>query len=88
MKCLYDYINFLLAICRSGRFPSLCNTQKVDLDPLLDEDYTTLKHIVQDHYHHTQSAVAKVLLDNWSENVRYFIKVSTCIARCMFASLE
>ena len=60
---------------RSGRFPSLCNTQKVDLDPLQDQDYTTLKHIIQDHFHYTQSTVAKTLLENWSEAVQYFIKV-------------
>ncbi|CAB4020801.1 glutamate synthase [NADPH], partial [Paramuricea clavata] len=60
---------------RSSRFPSLCNTQKVDLDPLQDQDYITLKHIIQDHFHYTQSTVAKTLLENWSEAVQYFIKV-------------
>ena len=63
--------------CRSrcGRFPSLCNTQKVDLDPLQDKDITTLKHIVQDHFHYTQSTVAKTLLDSWNEAIQYFVKV-------------
>ena len=71
--------NFLLKyFCplRSGRFPSLCNTQKVDLDPLEDHDYITLKNIIQDHFHYTQSTVAKTLLNDWSDAIQYFIKMS------------
>ena len=78
MASLLQVINEVLTISflfRSGKFPSLCNTQKVDLDPLQDEDYASLKHIIQDHFHYTQSTVAKILLDNWSEAVKLFIKV-------------
>lgn len=61
---------------RSGRFPSLCNTQKVDLDPLEDHDNVRLKNIIQDYFHYTQSTVAMTLLNDWSDAIQYFIKVS------------
>lgn len=66
----------IFSICfRSGQFPSLCNTEKVDLDHPEEEDLFLVKQIVQDHYSHTGSSVAKKLLENWSTSINYFVKV-------------
>ena len=50
--------------------------QKVDLDPLEDQDNVALKNIVQGHFQYTRSTVAKTLLNDWSEAIQYFVKVS------------
>ena len=54
MSCFpWEFFTEIFLSVRSGRFPSLCNTQKVDLDLLEDHDNITLKNIIQDHFHYT-----------------------------------
>ena len=65
----------LFLVFRSGQFPSLCNSEKVDLEDVKDQDVILLKHIVQDYYSRTNSIVAKTLLENWRTSVRFFVKV-------------
>ena len=56
-------------------FASFCNTERVSLDPLDDNDIIKLYDIVKEHYFYTKSAVAKELLEHWSQMSKKFLKV-------------
>jgi glutamate synthase (NADPH/NADH) large chain len=58
-----------------GHFPSRCNTEMVDLDPVQESDTAVLRQLVYDHYLYTGSAVAKFLLDDFENQLRHFVKV-------------
>lgn len=58
-----------------GVFPSLCNTDMVDLDPLMENDLLELRTMITDHYTYTNSSVAKFVLDDFDNQARNFIKV-------------
>ena len=53
-----------------------CNLELVDLDPVdhLD-DVAELKELIEKHQMYTDSAVAKEILDNWTEELPHFVKV-------------
>ena len=53
-----------------------CNREMVDLDAVETEaDRSELKTMIQKHYDHTQSPVAKRILDQWEEILPKFIKI-------------
>ncbi|MCF7957765.1 MAG: glutamate synthase large subunit [Phycisphaerae bacterium] len=57
-------------------FDTLCNLDMVDLENVWqEEDKTRLHDLVVKHYQWTHSAMAKRLLDNWTEAVGKFVKV-------------
>ena len=56
-------------------FPPLCNRGMVDLDPLDEEDITSLHHLIEEHMAYTHSSVASAILSNWEQEVENFIKV-------------
>jgi glutamate synthase (NADPH/NADH) large chain len=58
-----------------AQFATLCNLEMVDLDVVEEADATSLKHLIQDHYLHTGSTVAKFVLDDLENQLRHFIKV-------------
>ncbi|NKB77506.1 MAG: glutamate synthase large subunit [Gammaproteobacteria bacterium] len=70
-----------------GEFSSRCNMNMVDLESVeVDEgvvdltdmrafDETRLKHYIERHHHHTNSRIAKTILDDWSTYRPRFIKV-------------
>ncbi len=58
-----------------GLFPSLCNLEMIDLDPVEDEDVASLKQLILDHYLYTGSTVAKFVLDDLENQLRHFVKV-------------
>jgi glutamate synthase (NADPH/NADH) large chain len=58
-----------------GQFPTHCNTEMVDLDPLSDEDLPGLRQMIYDHYLYTGSTVAKFLLDDFDNQQKHFVKV-------------
>ncbi|MFT5207532.1 MAG: glutamate synthase domain-containing protein 2/glutamate synthase domain-containing protein 1 [Candidatus Omnitrophota bacterium] len=59
-----------------GKFEERCNPEMVDLVPVDEaEDQKTLKTLIESHLKHTDSAVAKKLLDNWSATIKQFTKV-------------
>ena len=60
---------------RTGEFPGRVNHEMVDLDPLDDDDRTFLRDRVQAHVRETGSTVARLLLDDWDDSVRMFVKV-------------
>ena len=58
-----------------GQFPSLCNMEMIDLDPVEDEDVASLKQLIHDHYLYTGSTVAKFVLDDLENQLKHFVKV-------------
>lgn len=58
------------------RFEKLVNSEMVDLDPMVEEeDIHYLKSMIQSHFDYTSSKRAKSILDNWSQEIKNFIKV-------------
>lgn len=53
----------------------LINTEMVDLDPLNEDDFVTIKSKLQVHQQLTASSLATEFLDQWSEYKEKFIKV-------------
>jgi glutamate synthase (NADPH/NADH) large chain len=57
-------------------FDYFCNMEMVELSLIEDmSDNRELKELISAHYKHTQSPLAKRMLDNWTEYVEQFIKV-------------
>jgi glutamate synthase (NADPH/NADH) large chain len=59
----------------AGDFDSLCNKEMVDLDPISPDDISILKTLMQAHLQKTGSAVAKFVLADFDNQLKYFIKV-------------
>ncbi|GHT50936.1 glutamate synthase [Bacteroidia bacterium] len=59
-----------------GNFDYFCNMEMVELS-LLEEksDSLELQNWITQHYQHTQSPLAKRILDNWDKYLKHFIKV-------------
>lgn len=53
----------------------LINQEMVDLDPLNEDDFVTIKENLNNHQELTQSQLAGEYLDNWDEYRERFIKV-------------
>lgn len=58
-----------------GKFPSMCNTEMVDLDPVSEEDAELLHKMIAKHYQLTGSTVAKFVLDDFESQLKNFVKV-------------
>ncbi len=58
-----------------AKFAANCNTEMVELDPVDHEDIHELKELLQKHYNHTGSSVAKFVLDDFDNQQKNFIKV-------------
>ena len=59
-----------------GKFKSRCNTQMVDLEPVVeDDDLQVLRELIQEHLDYTGSENAKRVLDSWDETAPRFVKV-------------
>ncbi len=59
-----------------GRFPQRCNLEMVGLEPVVEEeDINALKGLIEEHYHHTSSAPALTVLENWDKMLPKFVKV-------------
>jgi glutamate synthase domain-containing protein 2/glutamate synthase domain-containing protein 3 len=62
----------------NSMFPKLCNKEMVELetsDKLKPEDIATIRTLLENHYKFTGSAKAKAILDDWENELRWFIKV-------------
>ncbi|MCC7350424.1 MAG: glutamate synthase large subunit [Phycisphaerales bacterium] len=62
----------------NGQFPELCNKDLVELEKPADftpDDVKTLRTLLENHYRYTTSAVAKAILDDWDNELRWFVKV-------------
>ena len=58
-----------------GKFPSLCNAEMVDLDPLDADDAAEVKRMIEKHFNYTASTVAKFVLDDFDNQLSHFVKV-------------
>ena len=53
-----------------------CNAANVDLEPILEAaDARLLEDLIRKHSEYTGSALAKRMLENWTDNLRRFVKV-------------
>jgi glutamate synthase domain-containing protein 2/glutamate synthase domain-containing protein 3 len=71
-----------------GRFPSLCNTELVDLDPLEGEDLLELRPLIEAHMEQTGSPVAERVLADWERAAEQFVKVFPRDYKRVMAELE
>src|SRR5207237_6484271 len=59
----------------NGMFPKLCNLEMVELEqPDKPEDRETIKRLLENHYNYTGSTKAKAILDDWKNEIRWFVK--------------
>ncbi|MEO5783532.1 MAG: glutamate synthase-related protein, partial [Ginsengibacter sp.] len=54
---------------------TMCNKAMVDLDKLEEEDEKLLQEMISKHYQHTNSTVAKFLLNDFENQLKNFVKV-------------
>jgi glutamate synthase (NADPH/NADH) large chain len=59
----------------NNTFKNMLNPIMIDLDPMDNEAQIELKGFIANHAKYTNSNVAKRILDNWQEELKYFIKV-------------
>ncbi len=61
---------------REGNFDSKCNKGTLGLETVMDKaDITELKTMIANHSKYTSSSVAEHILDNWEDELKYFVKV-------------
>jgi glutamate synthase (NADPH/NADH) large chain len=58
-----------------GVFAAKLNVEMVQLQQLDDDDRAFVRDIVQDHFAHTDSAVASAIIENWETEFGHFKKV-------------
>ena len=58
-----------------GTFENLCNTEMVDLDPVDADDAVQLRDMIENHFLHTGSTVARFVLDDFDNQLHHFVKV-------------
>jgi len=58
-----------------GSFPSRVSPETVDLDPMTDEDFETLRRLVRRHRDFTRSKKADDILRKWDALANKFVKV-------------
>jgi glutamate synthase domain-containing protein 3 len=60
----------------SGQFRDLCNLEMVELGPVdRPEDVDTVRRLLTNHHQFTGSAVAKSILDDFDNELRWFVRV-------------
>ena len=60
----------------SGQFKDLCNLEMVELErPEKAEDVKTIRRLLENHRKYTGSPVAKAILDDFEEELKWFVKV-------------
>lgn len=58
-----------------AQFEQRANLEMIDLDPMKEEDFATLRKMIRDHFNYTSSKVALDILNNWETQKIHFIKV-------------
>ncbi|CAJ1972277.1 unnamed protein product [Sphenostylis stenocarpa] len=72
-----------------GKFQSRCNLELVDLDKVEEEeDIFTLRMLIQQHQRHTNSLLAKEVLDDFENLLPKFIKVFPREYKRVLASMK
>ncbi len=58
-----------------GNFAELCNTELVDLEPLIEpEDVAAVRRLIESHLEATGSETARRALENWADTQAKFVK--------------
>ena len=58
------------------QFKEKCNFDTFELEGLKDKDEIALLHnLIKNHFEYTESKIAKRILDDWSSNIKKFVKV-------------
>ena len=71
-----------------GDFASRCNTEMVGLEALDDSDTAVLKALIEKHIECTGSSQATMLLINWQNVVKQFVKVMPMDYKRVLQALE
>lgn len=58
-----------------GNFEQMCNKEMISLETPDEEDIKVLKQLLANHFAYTRSAVAELILKDFEEQLKYFIKV-------------
>lgn len=53
----------------------LCNLEMIDLESLNDDDKRELHKLIKNHKKYTNSHLATIILKNWKQEVKHFVKV-------------
>lgn len=62
---------------RSETFSTLCSMEALDIESIWQaEDIKKLRQLLEKHIRHTDSALAKFILNNWQTQVSFFLKVT------------
>jgi glutamate synthase domain-containing protein 3 len=60
----------------SGEFKDLCNPEMVELErPDKPEDIATIRRLLENHHKFTSSPVARTILDDFEQEMKWFVKV-------------
>jgi glutamate synthase domain-containing protein 3 len=60
----------------SGQFKDLCNPEMVELEPPdRDDDLQTIRRLLENHQKYTGSSVARAILDDFDQEIKWFVKV-------------
>jgi len=60
---------------KDGEFKYRYNMEMVKLESLSVEDETTIHNLLINHYRYTNSEIAKKILDDFKNKIKYFVKV-------------
>ncbi|MGI9592377.1 MAG: glutamate synthase large subunit [Myxococcota bacterium] len=66
---------FAFVLDLEGNFREKVNHERVDLEPLTEEDEETIQRLVRRHYEYTRSARAEEVLRKWNTFAPKFVKV-------------
>ncbi len=58
-----------------GSFKNKCNMNMVELEEVAEGDLEAIKNLLVNHHKYTQSSIAKIIFDNFSNEKRKFVKV-------------
>ncbi|SHJ16664.1 glutamate synthase (NADH) large subunit [Mesonia phycicola] len=51
------------------------NMEMIELEEPSEENQEEVKHLIKNHFKHTESKIAKEIIENWEEQKHHFIKV-------------
>jgi len=66
---------FAYVLDEDGSFPDRVNPERVDLEPLTQEDEDLIQRLVRRHYDYTRSQKASEVLRKWNDYAPKFVKV-------------
>jgi glutamate synthase domain-containing protein 3 len=72
-----------------GQFAKKCNMEMVELEKAdTQEDKDTIRRLLENHHQFTDSPLAKAVLDDFDNELRWFVKVMPTDYRRVLESLK